>query len=134
MKTLSEMHNIDRAYLLANLFPDQLKDLTEYMKKEADFFENNREQIFKNWTERHITAEFWFSLITDFRRSYLHNGTRLYRNKRTFRDQLFDGYNSLFAIHCLIAYSGNPNCGAELKQAIHLLFGSKKFLVLTLND
>ncbi|KKO89192.1 hypothetical protein AAW12_24010 [Sphingobacterium sp. Ag1] len=134
MKTLNQMNNLDRAYLIANLFPDELKNLTDFIKKEADFFQDNREQIFKNWSEKHITAELWYNLIAFFERRYEKNRTRLYRNKKTFRDQLFDGYDALFAIHCLIKYADEQNCSSELKQAIHLLFGNRKLLTLTLNE
>lgn len=46
----------------------------------------------------------------------------------------FDGHHSIFAIHCLVEYADEEQCNPQLKQAIHLLFGSDKFLQITLND
>lgn len=127
------MNNLDRAYLIANLFPDQLKNLTEFAKKEAEFFQNNKVQIVKNWTEKHITAELWYNLITFFERRYEKNGARLHRNKRTFRDQLFDGYDALFTIHSIMHFTEQKECNRELKYAIYMLFGSKRLIDINLN-
>lgn len=128
MKALHQMDYIERAYLLANLFPQHIQNLIDFMHKEAEFFQDSREQVYENWNENHITPDFWFGLIADFQRRYIRNGRRLYTNKKTFRDQLFDGYDALFTIHCLLEYAEDPNCAPDLKQAIHLFFGSKKLL------
>ncbi|MFC3157148.1 hypothetical protein ACFOEQ_00495 [Chryseobacterium arachidis] len=81
MKPLHQMNNLERAYLLARLFPDELKALTEFFKKEAELFISNIEQVFNEWTEQHISADQWFNFIDNFQRRYSRNGTRLYRNK-----------------------------------------------------
>lgn len=133
MKTLQHMNNLERAYLLARLFPDELKALTEFIKKEAELFINNREQVYSQWTERHITADQWFECISNFERRYNKNGTRLYRNRRTFRDQLFDGYDALFTIHAVIHYTYYSQCTKELKHAIYMLFGSQKLIDINLD-
>lgn len=133
MKTLNQMYNIDRAYLIANLFPNELKTLTGFMKREAEYFQKNKEQIVRNWTEKHISAEFWYKLITDFEIAYHKNGARLYRNKKTFRDQLFDGYDALFSIQATIHFAEQPECITELKYAIYMLFGSRKLIDVDLN-
>ena len=133
MKTLNKMDNIDRAYLLAKLFPEGLEELTEFIKKEADFFNKHRSQIEKQWTEQHITVNQWFEYIANFERRYAKNGTRLYRNKRTFRDQLFDGYDALFTIHATIHFTEQIECSQEMKYAIYMLFGSKKLVTVNPN-
>ncbi|WP_312297040.1 hypothetical protein [Chryseobacterium sp.] len=134
MKTLNQMDNLDRAYLLANLFPDELKNLTDFIKKEADFCQENKEQILKDWTANHITAELWYNLITFFERRYKKNGTRLYRNKKTFRDQLFDGYDALFSINAIINFTAQPQCSKKLKYAIYLLFGDNRLVTIDLKS
>lgn len=132
MKALAHMTNTERAYLLAQLFPDRLQEMTDFIKKEAELFSVNKEYVYQKWNEMIIDADFWFKLIADFERGYAKNGTRLYRNKRTFRDQLFDGYNALFSIHALIHYTEQPECPLKLKQAIHLLFGEQKLVLIDL--
>jgi hypothetical protein len=40
------MNNLNRAYLLANLFPDELKGLTEFRKKGSrPLYRKNRAQV-----------------------------------------------------------------------------------------
>ena len=134
MKTLHKMNNLDRAYLLARLFPEELKGLIEFFKKKAELFINNREKVYRHWTEQHISAEHWFEFIDNFERRYNKNGTRLYRNRRTFRDQLFDGYDALFTIHAIIHYTEHKECSRELKHAIYMLFGSQKLININLNQ
>ncbi|WP_185286288.1 hypothetical protein [Chryseobacterium indologenes] len=133
MKTLHHMNNLDRAYLLARLFPEELKALTEFIKKEAELWHNHRAEIEENWTEKDIDVSMWFDYIANFERRYLKNGTRLYRNKKTFRDQLFDGYDALFSMHATIHYTEQKECSRELKYAIYMLFGNRKIVDITLN-
>ncbi|REC61792.1 hypothetical protein DRF65_13720 [Chryseobacterium pennae] len=132
MKALAHMTNTERAYLLAQLFPDRLKEITGFIKKEAELFTANKDEVYKKWNEMIIDAGFWYRLIANFERRYIKNGARLYRNKRTFRDQLFDGYDALFSIHALIHYSEQAECPLKLKQAIHLLFGAQKLVLIDL--
>lgn len=134
MKTLNQMDNTDKAYLLAKLFPDELQGMTEFIKIEAELFIRNREQVYREWTVTHIDANRWYDMISNFERRYDKNGTRLYKNKRTFRDQLFDGYDALFTLQCLIEYAEGRHCNQQLRQAIHLFFGNQKFIKITLND
>ena len=58
----------------------------------------------------------------------------LWKRPNWFTDHFFDGHNSIFAIHCLIEYTEDAQCNLQLKQTIHLLFGTDKFLQITLND
>lgn len=133
MKTLHKMNNLDRAYLLASLFPEELEPLTEFIKKEAELFIKHREYVVAHWTEKNIDANLWFGFIDNFERRYAKNGARLYRNKKTFRDQLFDGYDALFTIHAIIQYTETKACNRELKYAIYMLFGSQKLIAINFN-
>lgn len=132
MKALDHMTNTDKAYLLAQLFPYRLKEMTDFIKKEAELFMDNKTLVYAQWNEMIIDVGFWYGLIADFKRRYVKNGTRLYRNKRTFRDQLFDGYDALFSIHALIHYAEQAECPLKLRQAIHLLFGAQKLVRIEL--
>ncbi len=127
------MNNLDRAYLLANLFPNELQGMTDFIKREADLFMDNREKVYAQWTEKNIDADLWFRFIANFLNSYDRNGTRLYRNKKTFRDQLFDGYDSLFTLHAILRYTEQNECSSELKYAIYMLFGTRKLVDINFN-
>ncbi|WP_394678749.1 hypothetical protein [uncultured Sphingobacterium sp.] len=133
MKTLDHMNNLDRAYLLARLFPQELKPLTEFIKKEAELWHKHRAEIEEKWNEKDIDVSIWFDYIANFERRYLKNGTRLYRNKKTFRAQLFDGYDALFSMHATIHYTEQKECSREFKYAIYMLFGDRKIVDINLN-
>lgn len=133
MKTLHHMNNLERAYLLARLFPEELKALTEFIKKEAELWHKHRAEIEEKWTEKDIDVSIWFDYIANFERRSLKNGTRLYRNKKTFRDQLFDGYDALFSMHATIHYTEQKECSGEFKYAIYMLFGNRKIVDINLN-
>ncbi|OJZ01270.1 hypothetical protein [Sphingobacterium sp. 40-24] len=133
MKTLYHMNNLDRAYLLARLFPEELKELTDFIKKQAELWRKHRPEIEKKWIEKNIDVSVWYDYIANFERRYLKNGTRLYRNKKTFRDQLFDGYDALFSMHATINYTQQKECSQELKYAIFMLFGSRKIVDININ-
>lgn len=133
MKTLDHMTNLDRAYLLARLFPQELKAMTEFIKKEAELWLNHRPEIEKKWAEKHIDVNLWYEFIANFERRYLKNGTSIYRNKKTFRYQLFDGYDALFTIHSILHYTEQKECNMDLKYAIYMLFGTRKLIDINLN-
>jgi len=133
MKPLDKMTNTERGYMLAQLFPEELKKLTEFIKKEVDLFNQNKELVYAQWTDGIIYVGFWYRLIANLERSFSTNGARLYQNKRTFRDQLFDGYDALFTIHALICYTEREECSKELRYAINLLFGDEKLVGINLN-
>lgn len=133
MKALSKMTTIEKADLLAKLFPEELQILSEYMAKEAELFQVNKELVYKQWTEGLIDADFWYRLIANFQRKYTVNGKRLYKNTRTFSNQVFDGYDALFAIHSLIHYTEQQECTKKLRYAIYLLFGETKLVTIPLN-
>ena len=133
MKPLDKMTNTERGYLLAQLFPEELKTLTEFIKQEADLFNQNKELVYTQWTDGIIYVGFWYKLIANLEHSFSTNGARLYQNKRTFRDQLFDGYDALFTIHALICYTERKECSHKLRYAIYLLFGDEKLVLINLN-
>ncbi|MCQ9634128.1 hypothetical protein MP477_04070 [Chryseobacterium sp. WG23] len=134
MKTLDKMSNLDRAYLLAQLFPDELKQLTEFIRKDAERYTDKREYVYSQWTDGLITAEFWYRLVENCKRACINNGSRLYRNPRVFRDQFFDGYDALFSINALIHFTEQAECSRKLKYAIYFLFGESKLVMIELKS
>lgn len=120
------MNNVEKGYLLARLFPDTLQELTGVLQKRIDFFGQHREMIYGKWEDTLITAHFWYGLVESTQRIIRNQGVSLHRSARVFSDHLFDGYNAIFTISCLIDYTEQENCPYKLRQAIHLLFGEDK--------
>lgn len=126
------MNKVEKAYLFAKLFPDTLKDLTDFIQKETERFRAQEASMRSVWADKTlITADFWFGLVGNTEALLKRYNVMLHRSQRVFSDQLFDGYNAIFLVNCLIEYSEQKGCDTDLKQAIHLLFGYQK-LILTL--
>ncbi|MDN4028933.1 hypothetical protein [Chryseobacterium gambrini] len=135
MKALKEMNNVERAYLLAKLFPDTLKELTAFIQKETERFRANEDYMRSIWADKTlITADFWFGLVSNTEDLLKRYNVMLHRSTRVFSDQLFDGYNAIFLTNCLIEYADTAECNAKMKEAIHLLFGHDKMILIPLNE
>ncbi len=132
MKALKEMDNIDRAFLFAKMFPDELRDITEFIKTVADEYSRNEDFVRSIWTGNPIDIDTWYELVANFRHRYTANGTRLYKNCQVFRDQLFDGYDSLFTVDALLNYTQQTKCSTELRHAIFLFFGKQQQVLVKL--
>lgn len=130
MKALNEMNNVEKGYLLAKLFPENLKDLTVFVQQETERFRAQEEYIRSIWADRTlVTADFWYALVSNTEQVLKRYNVMLHRSTRVFSDQLFDGYNAIFLINCLVEYADREECNPKLKEARHLLFGHDKMIV-----
>lgn len=135
MKALKEMNNVQKGYLIAKLFPETLKVLTLFIQQETERFRMHEEYMRSIWAGKTlITADFWYGLVERTEQLVKRNNVMLHKSARVFSDQLFDGYNSIFITNCLIEYAETRECEPKVRQAIHLLFGEEKMIVVTLND
>jgi len=107
-----------------------LKDLVEFQIREAALHRKNEQYIRGLWTDTLVTADFWFGLVERTEDIMQKMKSSLPKSQRIYSDQLYDGYNAIFSMHCLITFAGTPECGAQLRQAIHLLFGEQKLFNL----
>lgn len=134
MKALKEMNMVEKAYLLAKLFPNNLSELTFFIQLETDRFKKQEDYLRSVWVENTlITANFWFGLIDSNIEIIERYQFSLIKNPKVFSDQLFDGYNSIFSTNCLIEYTKKQECEPKIKQAIHLLFGVEQIVQIDLN-
>ena len=134
MKALNKMDNLDKAGLLCKMFPEELENLQNAIEKQCDYFLQNETAFREGWYQKgFFTAEFWYRLVQNAKNGIGKN-EKLWKRPHWFINHFFDGYHSIFAMHCLIEYADDTQCNPNLKQAIHLLFGSDKFLHITLND
>lgn len=135
MKALSKMDNLDKGALLSKLFPEELQNIQKAIEKQCEFFLKNEITFSAGWHQKgFFTAGFWYSLIENAHSEIKRNQDKLWKRPHWFADHFFDGHHSLFAIYCLIEYASDQDCSPELKQAIHLLFGSDKMLLITINE
>lgn len=132
MKALKEMDNIDKAYLMAKLFPDELQDIIEYIKIISDEYSKNEDFVRSVWAGKPLDIDTWYRLVGNFTNRYVANGRRLYKNCRVFRDQLFYGLDALYTIDALLNYTTQTRCSDKLRQAIHLFFGEHTPVTISL--
>lgn len=133
MKALNDMNNVEKAYLLAKLFPERLKELVAFQMEEIQLQQEQESYIRSQWTDSMITADFWFGLIANTAKIIDNQKTALFKSQRVYSYHLFDGYNALFSMHCLITYAAQEDCPLQLKQIIHLLFGEQRIFNLELD-
>lgn len=135
MKPLDEMNNIERAYVLARLFPENLKDLISFVQKEISHFREKQEDIKQAWQPHSlITANYWYSLIAEIEKVIESFNVQLHRNPKIFSEHLFWGHNSIFMTHCLIRFVECENPHHSLKVAIELLFGVKEVVSIEFKE
>lgn len=128
MKALNKMFNCDKGKLLADLFPEELKNITDFLENAIQDFLINEEKVKEDWKPSIISVHFWYRLIGNINSALHENGKRIYKIKSVFVDQLFDGYDALVTIHCLLLYANNEQCDPKLKRAIHLIFGTEELI------
>jgi len=134
MKALHKMDNLDKAGLLCKLFPEELENLQNAIEKQCGYFLENETAFRERWCQKgFFTAEFWYRLVQNAQNG-INKNEPLWKRPHWFTDHFFDGHHSIFAIHCLVEYADEEQCNPLIKQAIHLLLGSDKFLQITLND
>ncbi|ASE62097.2 hypothetical protein CEQ15_11640 [Chryseobacterium indologenes] len=135
MKPLHTMNNTERAYTLARLFPENLKDLITFTQKEITHFREKQEDITKAWPPRSlITANYWYTLISEIEKLLKDFNVQLYRSPKIFSEHLFWGHNSIFMTHCLIRFVECENPHHSLKLAIELLFGEKEVVSIEFTE
>ena len=134
MKALHKMDNLDKGELLCRLFPEEMANIQNAVKKQCEYFLKNEITIREGWYQKgFFTAEFWYRLVQNAQKG-IDKNEPLWKRPNWFTDHFFDGHHSIFAIQCLIEYTEDAQCNLQLKQTIHLLFGTDKFLQITLND
>lgn len=133
MKTLERLNNVEKGKLLADLLPEELPNIIRFMEQEIKQFLQNETEIKSNWKGTLVTAGFWFGVVRNIENAMKKCGNKLHKNHRWFADQLFDGYNALFTIYCLVEYSLKEDCNPKLKQGIHFFFGDEPLILNIIN-
>lgn len=123
MKSLEYLSNVEKARLLHDLFPQEMPAILEYIHNMCLAIQEDEQPGRHQWTNGLITFEAWLSFVNDVKHRIEKYGKRLHRDSHLFAAQLFDGYNALYTVHCLILYTTiRQHSNHKLVQAIDLLF------------
>lgn len=122
MKTLHTMSNVEKAMLLAALFPEELPEVLQAIKKRHTYLQMHKQQIRQTWDHELLPFDFWYGLAENVHNAIEKYDKKLLKSRRLFADQLFDGYNALFTVDCLVRYAGQGKTTSRFKLAILVLF------------
>ncbi|UUC44154.1 hypothetical protein [Flavobacterium cerinum] len=85
MKSLNLLNNVEKGKLLADLFPNELLKISEYIQAHYEMLSDNEDKIRKNWDTNIITVDMWYRLAEEVNRAIKQNGKKLLKS-RCFAD------------------------------------------------
>lgn len=121
MKELNRMNNVEKGYLLAQLFPEEIKGILDAIEKIHYTLIEDREQIERDWDNGMLNINFWYSLAHEVYSKVTRQGKQLLKCRR-FADQLFDGYNAIFTIDCIVKFAERERMGSKFYHMVQVLF------------
>jgi hypothetical protein len=112
MQPLIKLTNVERAKLLFELIPVEIPAFIVFEKFLANKIIRDKKTIEKDWDMKKtpFAFPFWLSLAEDAVNKIEKNDKQLAANSRRFSDQLFDGYNAFFSVHCLLEFTKSAKC------------------------
>jgi hypothetical protein len=126
MKALKEMTNVEKGYLLANLFPNETKGIMEAIEKIHYKLVEDKEHIVIEWQSSNsfVSIDLWYSWAHDVYSRIARQRKQLEKPKR-FADQLFDGYNAVFTIDCIVKYAKKERLNGQFYHMVMALFDAE---------
>ena len=122
MKPIDKLTNVERARLLFELFPGEIKLFINFTKDFTQEIIDNPEKLKNETVDQMHTTDFWQELVYNAKARLDKYGDNLANRRNLFSDQLFDGYDLLYARFCLQRSMTNEQCNRKFKQAVMLLF------------
>ncbi len=117
------MNNVEKGKLLFELFPEEMPLLIAFIKEFTKSMINDPDKLKAKPIDQIHTTDFRKGLIDDSKIKLDLYGNRLAKRSRLFGDQLFDGYNSIYACYCLHEYIRTDNYrNRKFRYGVLLLF------------
>jgi hypothetical protein len=121
MKPLQNLNNVEKGKLLAGLFPNEMQGILDSLQQAHQYIADNEEAIRNGWDSTFFPFAFWYKVAGNVAEALRRNGKSLIKSSSLFADQLFDGYNALFTIDCIIKQASLSE-NIKYRQAVALLF------------
>lgn len=121
MKALSKMTNKEKGRLFACWFPEMLPALVEAIGGAQQYLVENEKDLRDNWDNAGITFDFWMHVAKDVKKAIYAHRSDITKRPKVFAAALFQKYNALFTIDCIIRYKYIPQ-NVKFVQAVRLLF------------
>ena len=118
------MNNVEKGYLIAKLFPSEIKVILEAIEKIHYKMVEDKERIIIEWQSSNgfINIDLWYSWAHDVYSRIVRQRKQLEKPRR-FADQLFDGYNAIFTIDCIVKYAKSERGEGQFYHMVMALFG-----------
>jgi len=125
MPALNQMHNVHRAKLLSELFPEETPAFLDFAKELSDRITAAPDDLRKEWKPNPIIGPGdWLNFAADTGSIISEYRIKLAKSPKVFADQLFDGMMALYTCHCMQQYAEHRSNNADFKLAVQLLFPS----------
>jgi hypothetical protein len=123
MKPLNKLSNVERAELLFELFPEEMPKFISFMTELTKAINEDPAQLKSKAIDQIHTTEFWQELVNIAQKKLEQYGNRLAKQSKLFSEQLFDGYDSIYAGYCLHQYViKNEGLNRKFKNTVMLFF------------
>jgi hypothetical protein len=123
MKPLIKLSNVERAKLLFELFPEEMPKFISFMIELTRAIIEDPLKLKSKAIDQIHTTEFWQELVLNAKRRLDQYGDKVAKRSRLFSEQLFDGYDSIYAGYCLHQYIiKNEGLNRKFRNAVMLLF------------
>lgn len=122
MKTLENLTNTEKARLLHDLFPDEIRLFLEDLTNVCSDIENNKDEHSKKWNIGWLTFNYWLSLANETAGILKSHKFNMIKSSRVFSDQLFFTYTSLFVNDRIVKYAEHKSQNEKFKIAVNLLY------------
>lgn len=120
------MNNVDKALLMHKLLPESIGGLLTTMKAVSTAVIAGRDELEKTWNVPLLSASMWVKLAEETLQHIEKYESKMLYSAPLFADQLFDGYNAMFANHCMLQHTKQPDTArfTDLFNAVYGRFSS----------
>lgn len=124
MKALKDMSNVEKGKLLAELFPDKIPGILDYIDRYHYDLVEKKDMYSRNWNKNHITVEDWYAMAHDVFSRVVQQKKQMIKRSKRFADQLFDSERSQFTIRCIVRYADDECRCTDFYYVVTALFDS----------
>jgi hypothetical protein len=123
MKALNQLDNPGKAWLLHQLFPNEIPALIDFVQGMCEAVKEDEDLNRAKWNNDLFTFDFWLAIAGEVEQKIDKYGAKLHKNSNLFADQLFDGYLACFTIQCVVTYTTvRKHSDEKFVKAVDLLF------------
>jgi hypothetical protein len=123
MEPLEKLSPVQRATLLFHLFVAELPTFISFAKELTNSIIDNPGKLKEEAIDQMHSTDFWWELTNNANRVFDQYGDKLSQQSTLFIEELFNGYNSIYAVYCLHQYIQSEQCkNRKFKTAAMLFF------------